>query len=128
MRLLAQSFPISLRRGPLFAVDFFVFAMIAAYELAGYIIHNDITSLAFVAMALVGGAFVVAMLNNWRNGLYFFLAYRLTVSSVTPSTSATFFVLIPFFFIALICRMVAGLILRGSSTCSSGVKMSARCS
>jgi hypothetical protein len=77
MRLLAPSFPMSLRRGPLFAVGFFVFAMIAAYELAGYIIHNDITSLAFVAMALVGGVFVVAMLNNWRNGVYFFLAWLL---------------------------------------------------
>jgi hypothetical protein len=77
MRLLAHSFPLSLRRGPLLAVGFFVFAMFAAYQVAGYIINNDVTSLAFVAMAFVGGAFVVAMLNNWRNGVYFFLAWLL---------------------------------------------------
>jgi len=33
--------------------------------------------LAFVALAFVGCAFVVAMLNDWRNGLYFFLAWLL---------------------------------------------------
>ncbi len=77
MRLLAQSFPLSLRRGPLFAVGFFVFAMFAAYQLAGYIINNDVNSLAFASMAFVGGAIVVAMLNNWRNGVYFFLAWLL---------------------------------------------------
>jgi hypothetical protein len=77
MRPLAQSFPISLRRGPLFAAGFFVFAMVLAYEVAGYVINSDVTSLAFVALAFVGGAFVVAMLNNWRNGVYFFLAWLL---------------------------------------------------
>jgi hypothetical protein len=77
MRPLAQSFPISLRRGPLFAIGFFVFAMVVAYEIAGYVINNDVTSLALVGLAFVGGAFVVAMLNNWRNGVYFFLAWLL---------------------------------------------------
>src|ERR1700693_1610925 len=77
MKLLAQSFPISLRRGPLFAVGFFVFAMIVAYELAGYIINDDVTSLAFVAMAFVGGAIIIAILNNWQNGVFFFLAWLL---------------------------------------------------
>jgi len=31
------------------------------------------TSLAFVALAFAGGAIVLVILNNWRNGLYFFL-------------------------------------------------------
>src|SRR5260370_31705261 len=35
------------------------------------------TSLAFIALAFVGCAFIVAMLNNWRNGLYFFLTWLL---------------------------------------------------
>jgi hypothetical protein len=77
MRLHAQSFPISLRRGPPFAVGFFVLAMIVAYELAGYIINDDVTSLAFVAMAFVGGAIIIAILNNWQNGVFFFLAWLL---------------------------------------------------
>ena len=77
MRPLAQGFPGRVRRGPLFAFGFFVFAMVAAYEVAGYIISNDVSSLAFVGLAFVGGAFVVAMLNDWRHGLYFFLAWLL---------------------------------------------------
>lgn len=77
MKHLSQVFPGTLRRGPLVAFGFFVFAMIAAYEVAGYIISNDVTTLAFVGMAFVGGAFVIAMLNNWRNGVYFFLAWLL---------------------------------------------------
>ena len=35
------------------------------------------TGLAFVTLAFVGCAFVVAMLNDWRNGLYFFLTWLL---------------------------------------------------
>ena len=77
MRPLIQALPGHLRRGPLFAFGFFVFGLIAAYKVAGYIISDDVPSLAFVGMAVVGGAFIVAMLNNWRNGLYFFLAWLL---------------------------------------------------
>jgi len=51
--------------------------MIAAYEVAGYIISNDVASLAFAAMAFVGGAIIIAILNNWRNGVYFFLGWLL---------------------------------------------------
>jgi hypothetical protein len=77
VKSLAQSFPGSTRRGPLLAFGFFVFAMIAAYEVAGYIISNDVASLAFAAMAFVGGAIIIAILNNWRNGVYFFLGWLL---------------------------------------------------
>ncbi len=77
MRSLAQALPGQFRRGPLFAFGFFVFGLIVAYKVSEYIITNDVTSLAFVGIAFVGGAIVVAMLNNWRNGLYFFLAWLL---------------------------------------------------
>lgn len=77
LRSLAGTSPVRMRRGPLLTVGFFVFAMIAAYEVAGYILRNDVTSLAFVGVAFVGGAFIVAILNNWRNGVYFFLAWLL---------------------------------------------------
>src|SRR5260370_7762623 len=33
--------------------------------------------LAFVALAFVGGAIVIAILNNWRNCVYFFLTWLL---------------------------------------------------
>lgn len=77
MRSLTQALPGQFRRSPLFALGFLVFASILAYKVAGYIIDDDRSGLAVVGMVFVGGAFVVAMLNNWRNGLYFFLAWLL---------------------------------------------------
>src|ERR1700738_1710659 len=77
MRLLAQVFPGSFRRGPGLTIAFFVFAMLAAYKVAGYILANDLDSLAFMAMAFVGGALVLAILKNWRHGVYFFLGWLL---------------------------------------------------
>jgi hypothetical protein len=77
MRPLAHVLPASFRRGPLFAVGFFVAAMLLAYELAGYIVTNDVASMAFAGLLFVAGAIVLAMLNNWRHGLYFFLAWLL---------------------------------------------------
>jgi len=48
-----------------------------ADKAAGYIIADDMTGLAYVTLVFIGSAFVVAMLNNWRNGLYFFLTWLL---------------------------------------------------
>ncbi len=44
---------------------------------ASYVIADDMTGLAYVTLAFVGFAFVVTMLSDWRNGLYFFLAWLL---------------------------------------------------
>jgi hypothetical protein len=66
-----------LRNGPLAAFGFFAFAILLAYKVAQYIITNDSESLAFAAMAFVGGAIVVAILNNWRHGVYLFFAWLL---------------------------------------------------
>jgi hypothetical protein len=49
----------------------------AAYELAQYVINNDMTGLAYAGLCFAGGAIVVAILNNWRNGVYFFLSWLL---------------------------------------------------
>jgi len=65
------------RRNPLFAFGFLVFVAIVAYMAASYVIADDMAGLAYVTLAFVGGAFVVAMLGDWRNGLYFFLAWLL---------------------------------------------------
>jgi len=77
MRASSFSLPGNYRRSPLFAFGFLVFFVVAAYKAAGYVIAGDIDGLAFIALASVGGVFVVAMLNNWRNGLYFFLGWLL---------------------------------------------------
>jgi len=48
-----------------------------AYEAAGYVLNDDLTGLTYAALIFIGGAGVVAMLNDWRNGLYFFLTWLL---------------------------------------------------
>ena len=77
MRPLTGALPAQFRRGPLVAFGFLVFALIVAYKLAGLIVANDMTSLSFVGIGCVGAAIVVTILNNWRNGLYFFMAWLL---------------------------------------------------
>jgi hypothetical protein len=65
------------RRNPLYFLGFLAFFAFAAHELAGYVINNDISGLAYVALLIVVGSCVVAMLNNWRNGVYFFFTWLL---------------------------------------------------
>src|SRR4029077_7040740 len=69
--------PGSFRRSPLIALGFLIFFVVAAWKTANYVIAGDMTSLALVALAFVGCAIALAILNNWRNGLYFFLAWLL---------------------------------------------------
>src|SRR5215472_12105060 len=66
-----------LGRNPLVVLCFLAFFVYAADKAAAYVIAGDLAGLAYVALGFVGCAFVVAMLNNWRNGLYFFLAWLL---------------------------------------------------
>ena len=65
------------RRGSLISFLFFALALIAAYKAAGYVIAGDLSNLAFVALAVASIAIVVAILNNWRTGLYLFLGWLL---------------------------------------------------
>lgn len=67
----------NLRRNPLYLIAFLVFFVYAADKLADYVINDDISGLAYVALAIIVGSSAVAMLNNWRNGLYFFLVWLL---------------------------------------------------
>src|ERR1700732_2254080 len=55
----------------------FIIGLAIAYLTAGYIVSGDFTSLAFVAMIAVGAVAASAILGNWRNGTYFFLAWLL---------------------------------------------------
>src|SRR5229473_2945267 len=67
----------NMRRSPLVILAFLIIFVVAAYKSANYVIAGDMTGLAFVALAFIGCAFIVAMLQSWRNGLYFFLAWLL---------------------------------------------------
>jgi hypothetical protein len=65
------------RKGPLLTIGTLVVGAFAAYEAAEYVLRDDFTSLAYVGMAVVGGVIVIGILNNWRNGVYFFLSWLL---------------------------------------------------
>ncbi|MGB7283377.1 MAG: hypothetical protein WBE13_14025 [Candidatus Acidiferrum sp.] len=66
-----------LRRRPLIALGTLVVGAFAAYELAQYVISGNLIGLMYASMCLVGGVIVIAILNNWRNGVYFFLSWLL---------------------------------------------------
>src|SRR5258708_12777329 len=67
----------NLRRSPLVVLGFLIFFVVADYKTGDYVIAGDMSGLAFVGLAFTGGAIVIAILNNWRNGLYFFLTWLL---------------------------------------------------
>jgi hypothetical protein len=64
-------------RRPLLILGFFALGVVAAYELAQYVIYDDMIGLAYAGLCVAGGTIVIAILNNWRNGVYFFLAWLL---------------------------------------------------
>ncbi len=64
-------------RRPLLVFGTLIVGAYAAYEAAQYVLNGDMTGLSYAALCLVGGATVVAILNNWRNGVYFFLSWLL---------------------------------------------------
>src|ERR1700674_4966611 len=65
------------RKGPLLTIGTLVVGALAAYQAAEYVISGDFTGMAYAGIALVGGAIVIGILNNWRNGVYFFLSWLL---------------------------------------------------
>src|SRR6184192_3052575 len=72
-----QILPGNLRRNPLIVFGFLLLFVVAAYKTAGFILAGNMTDLALVAIAVAMCALVVAILNDWRKGLYFFLAWLL---------------------------------------------------
>jgi hypothetical protein len=75
---IATAFPLGqFRKSPRLTVGTCVVGALAAYEAAEYVISGDLTGLAYAGLAVVGGAVVIGILNNWRNGVYFFLSWLL---------------------------------------------------
>ncbi|HME13235.1 MAG TPA: hypothetical protein VKF79_10265 [Candidatus Acidoferrum sp.] len=66
-----------MRRNPLFILGFLVVFVYSARTLANYVINDDMNGLAYLGLILIIGASVVVILNNWRNGAYFFLTWLL---------------------------------------------------
>src|SRR5579863_9874320 len=65
------------RRGLVLGLGFLSVALIGAYELSGMILRNDVISLSLVGMICIAGAFVLAILRNWRHGVYCLIAWLL---------------------------------------------------
>ncbi len=77
MRSVADSLQPGMRRGAIVGFICLAVAVLGAYELAGMILNNDVISLALVAITCVAGAFVLAILRNWRHGVYCLIAWLL---------------------------------------------------
>src|SRR5437660_6669541 len=77
MRIASALSSRQLRKGPLLTIGTIVVGALGAYEAADYVIREDFTGMAYAGMALVGGMIVIGILNNWRNGVYFFLSWLL---------------------------------------------------
>ena len=77
MRAAADVLRLGARRGLVLGFGFLAVALIGAYELSGLIVNNDVISLSLVAMVCVAGAFVLAILRNWRHGVYCLFAWLL---------------------------------------------------
>jgi hypothetical protein len=65
------------RRRPLIVFGTLAVGAFAAYEVAEYVLNDDMTGLAYAALCLLGAVIVVAILNSWRNGVYLFLSWLL---------------------------------------------------
>ena len=77
--LLRTSFTLSsnsFQRGRL-TLGIIVVGALVAYQLAQYVIRDDFAGLAYAGMIFVAGIIVIRILNNWRNGVYLFLAWLL---------------------------------------------------
>jgi hypothetical protein len=58
----------------------FIFVLIfaaAAYEFSELVLAGDLKGFGYIALLGVGSVFIIAILNNWRNGVYFFFSWLL---------------------------------------------------
>jgi len=64
-------------RNPLLALGFSAVALFLAYKAARAILANDLNTLGLSALLLIGGAVFIAILNNWKRGLYLLIGWIL---------------------------------------------------
>ena len=75
--LISKVVPFQFHRGVLVNLSLLALALFAAYEIAGYIVSGDNTSLGFTGIVVMAGIIVVVVLSNWKRGLYFLLSWLL---------------------------------------------------
>ena len=77
MRVLETLPSLRTSRNPLAAFGFFVVVILGAYLASEAILANDLINLALAALLFVAGAVFIAVLNDWRRGLYILIAWVL---------------------------------------------------
>src|SRR5580698_2029817 len=66
-----------MRKQALIGISVFIFGLFTAWELGGKIVENDVSSIAFVALACIAFFVAIKILRNWRLGFYSFLIWLL---------------------------------------------------
>jgi hypothetical protein len=77
MNLAQPRFPGQSSRGLLLLLGSIVVGAWGSYQCAQWVINDDMQGMALAGLVVVGSAVVVGILNNWRNGVYLFLAWLL---------------------------------------------------
>ena len=73
-------------RSTLLTIIVLMISLVGVYLASDYILANDLQSLIFIAIGIAGCAFIIKILNNWRQGLYIFFAW-LFVEDFAPEIS-----------------------------------------
>jgi len=63
------------RRSPAAAGVLIVIAGVIAFTVSKFIVDEDFVGMAYAAMVVAGAVAILAILRNWRNGVYFFLGW-----------------------------------------------------
>jgi len=75
VRPLARSLPGPSQKNPFLVLGLVALIFLMAYELAQYVIAGDTIGLTYIGLAVVVGAAVLTMLNNWRAGTFIFFGW-----------------------------------------------------
>jgi hypothetical protein len=75
MRMIGSVPSFRFSRNPGLALVALLVVLLGAYQLAQLILADDLETIFMAGLILVGGAIVVAILNDWRRGVYLFLAW-----------------------------------------------------
>src|SRR5260370_40649479 len=77
MKIVSQALDARSHRANLLKLGLAFGLLISAYIVSQFIIANDFTGFIYIGLSVVAAVVVFAILKNWRNGLYFFLAWLL---------------------------------------------------
>jgi hypothetical protein len=77
MRTLGELRSFRLSRNPLATIGLFALLMYAANKAAQLVLADDLSTFGLIAVVCAGGAVIVAILNDWRRGLYVLVAWIL---------------------------------------------------